>query len=585
MVDKHLSAALHLRDDCDDEAGHQFRLIEVSSTLVALLTSAVHDKDPRMTLSEIYQIITTTGAPEYLDPLNTLQPLLTCDDGTARDIISVIAQYSSAKEVVMAAQEALERLERSLEPDSEEDDDEVKGQREDTKHNLALSQIIVLIDTYASAIPRITLRQKSAADTLRPLCKELGTLVGLVTSNSTRSQGLALLSSILTFVEEVGQWTDAVDREKPDDLKAFVPTWASESAYRLKTIKKILNDLLDHSLLACERFIKANIAQRTLEECYPRLALRSRITSNWQEGAESMSKLLVRGFSCNHTRSNNSLQDVCDTLGLSVPSSPCSTTHLVISAHRPPADINSELLLSYLLPMLITSFQTNTFLDESLAVLVKALHDQEKGRDLPHDITLPLSGLLPSIASVHPDPAIRHQAFRVLSLLLSLCDPQLRFQHLVELTRDSEFPQMRVASVGLVKESLLNGLSLPRHDQNPLLGPLFLRTFGPILFRPDPPDLFGSALTLKDFQETHEPGRLVECLSLFYVLLLRDERNLTGIRDKDVIKSIDHNLLAPLRRNLAQWMDDPSISKDLHDITGVVPLQISLERIDAALAS
>lgn len=50
----------------------------------------------------------------------------------------------------MAAQEALERLERSLEPDSEEDDDEVKGQREDTKHNLALSQIIVLIDTYAS---------------------------------------------------------------------------------------------------------------------------------------------------------------------------------------------------------------------------------------------------------------------------------------------------------------------------------------------------------------------------------------------------------------------------------------------------
>lgn len=178
--------------------------------------------------------------------------------------------------------------------------------------------------------------------------------------------------------------------------------------------------------------------------------------------------------------------------------------------------------------MLITSFQTNTFLDESLAVLVRALHSQPKGRDLPHDIIMPLCGILPPLASAHPDPAIRHQAFRVISLLLSSCDSQLRFQHLVELTRDSEFPQMRVASVGLVKESLLQALSLPSQGHNPLLSPLFLRTFGPILFRPDPPDLFASKLTLKDFRDTHELGRLVECLSLLYVLWVRDEQNVVG---------------------------------------------------------
>ncbi|KAH9477682.1 hypothetical protein JR316_0009908 [Psilocybe cubensis] len=546
MIDKHLAAVLQLPEDCEEE--------EASSALVALITSAVHDKDPRSTLSDLHKIISSTDAPKYLDPLNTLPHLLSSKDVAAKDIISVIGHYCSAKEVVMAVQEALERLEYSLDVESEHEEGHDITQRQgDSKYDLTLNQFIILIDTYTSAIPRLTLRRKSAADTLRPMCKELGSLIGSVTSKATRVQGLSVLSSIFSLVKEIGRWSDTLGQEKLDDLNAC---------------KTIVNNLLDRSLLACERFIKANIAQRTLEECHPRLSKLSRTNVDWQEGAQIMSKFL----------------ETYNSLGISSTTSQCTTSHLVASAYQPP-DIAAERLLSLLLPVLITSLQTNTFLDESLAVLVKALHEQPRGRDLPHDITMPLFGLLPSLASAHPDPAVRHQAFRVLSLLLSLSDPQLKFQHLVELTRDSEFPQMRVASVGLVKESLLQALSFPGHGQNPFLSPLFLRTFGPIIFRPDPPDLFASKLTLKGFRDTHEPARLVECLSLFYVLLLRDDKNLTGIRDKDIIKSIDHNLLAPLRRNLTQWMDDPSISKDLHDITGVVPLQISLERIDTALVS
>ena len=87
---------------------------------------------------------------------------------------------------------------------------------------------------------------------------------------------------------------------------------------------------------------------------------------------------------------------------------------------------------------------------------------------------------------------------------------------------------MRVASVGLVKEALLQAFTRPDAKDNVFLSPLFLRTFGPILFRPDPPDLLSSALALKDFQETHEPARLVECLSLYYVLVQRDELNLVS---------------------------------------------------------
>ena len=181
--------------------------------------------------------------------------------------------------------------------------------------------------------------------------------------------------------------------------------------------------------------------------------------------------------------------------------------------------------------MVISSIQSNAFLDETLAVLIRNLHairTNDSTTSLSHEITLPLCGILPSVASAHPDPIVRYQTFRVLSLLLASGNPQLRFQHLVEYTRDSEYPQMRVASVGLVKEALLQAFTRPDGKDNVFLSPLFLRTFGPILFRPDPPDLLSSALALKDFQETHEPARLVECLSLYYVLVQRDERNLVG---------------------------------------------------------
>ncbi len=81
---------------------------------------------------------------------------------------------------------------------------------------------------------------------------------------------------------------------------------------------------------------------------------------------------------------------------------------------------------------------------------------------------------------------------------------------------------MRVASVGLVKDTLVKSLSNPNRKDDPFCSPLFLRSFGPVLFCSD---LLSEALTLDEFQETTEPGRLVECLSLYYILLQRDEQN------------------------------------------------------------
>ncbi|EDQ98648.1 uncharacterized protein LACBIDRAFT_298363 [Laccaria bicolor S238N-H82] len=200
-------------------------------------------------------------------------------------------------------------------------------------------------------------------------------------------------------------------------------------------------------------------------------------------------------------------------------------------------------------------------------------------------ITPKSATILPTLASAHPDPLVRHQAFRIISSLLTLTQPDLRIQLLTDLTGDSQLPQMRIAAVGLVKEAIIESISSTK--PNPFASPLFLRVFGPILFRPSPPDLFSGSkeLSLSSFQESSEPQRLVECLALYYILLQHDHQNLTGVHDKDVLSSVESSLLEPLRSILAKWMSHPSVSgSHMHAIMPLVSLQMGLERVDAAIA-
>lgn len=179
-----------------------------------------------------------------------------------------------------------------------------------------------------------------------------------------------------------------------------------------------------------------------------------------------------------------------------------------------------------MLPILVASIQTNHTLDEALSLLLQFLHSSHfpAGQQLSPDISGPLCALLPTLASAHPDGDIRHQTFRILSRILTLTPPELRLQILKDLTTDTEFPQMRVAAVGLVKEASLESLS--REDRpNVFSSPIFLQVFGPILLRPDPVDLFRPDLSLREIEDSSEPSRLVECLSLYYILLLRDNLN------------------------------------------------------------
>ena len=78
------------------------------------------------------------------DPLNSIPLLLPCNNPAARDIISLIGECGPAKEIVMTVQEAVERLEHSLEREEEEEEPESTS---------PIDQLLILIDLYASGEP------------------------------------------------------------------------------------------------------------------------------------------------------------------------------------------------------------------------------------------------------------------------------------------------------------------------------------------------------------------------------------------------------------------------------------------------
>ena len=183
------------------------------------------------------------------------------------------------------------------------------------------------------------------------------------------------------------------------------------------------------------------------------------------------------------------------------------------------------MVLSGILGPVLASIQTNTALDESLSILLKTLTDANKcpKQELAADIIIPLFTVLPTLASSHSDPNVRMQVFRIISLLLSLAPSPLRLQILRDLTSDPDLPQMCVAAIELLKEAVLEALSL--NVPNVFASYTFLQTFGPVLFCPRPSNFLSLRLSMDDLRDSQELPRLVQCLSLYYVLLLRDKQN------------------------------------------------------------
>ena len=82
---------------------------------------------------------------------------------------------------------------------------------------------------------------------------------------------------------------------------------------------------------------------------------------------------------------------------------------------------------------------------------------------------------------------------------------------------------MRVAAVGLLKDAVLQALS--SEEKNPIASPVLFETLAGRLFKFDA----SSMSELKELLENGEAKRLVETLSFYYVLSVRDVDNRVSI--------------------------------------------------------
>ncbi|KAH9926692.1 uncharacterized protein B0H18DRAFT_1005143 [Fomitopsis serialis] len=457
--------------------------------------------------------------------------LIPCPENGADEFIRLISRECSAKEAIMATQEILEHLEMDQESDEAADDE-----------LWLVRQLVRVLAVYSLAIPRLPRRKKSPAQQIQPLLAELQSVMSGSMHSAGGSIGRKVLDSTRQFMEEITRWVNL-------DVRI--------DAEERKDIADVLLPFVISTLELCSNSTNGSLAQHAFELQYPRLVIPSR------DKDATVEEDII-----------GAIWAAMTTVGLTVQN--CITQPslgtLMLLAHSPNYTFNTQVLTSFF-PVILMSLQANMALDEVLSVLINAivpLVSQAPRYEFPPDLIVPLAHVLPPLASVHPDPGIRHYTFRVLSAALALSTSAVRVQLLQGLLTDSDSsPQMRIAAIGLVKEALLEALATPpgsaETQRNMFASPAFLKAFGPIILRPDPPDLFtpGNTLEPDEFLDTKEPLRLVECLSLYYVLLLRDVRNRTGIRDKDNLRNAVRTLVDPLKAQLSRWADD-SATADGH---------------------
>lgn len=348
-----------------------------------------------------------------------------------------------------------------------------------------------------------------------------------------------------------------------------VSDWSRENAaeHNLKECEKVLSNTLECVLVMFEHCTKSYLAQRSFELLFPRFTIQSVVPSSWKVGSNAVSDVIAayRELDVTFSRAN---------------STP-STASMIIFAHTEieattPSDVCE------MMPIIVSSIQTGCALDEALAILLHGLKPRDviSRREHSEQIIHPLFAVLPTLSSVHPDPLVRHQAFRILTLVVSSANPLLRVRFLKDLAENSQFPQMRVAAIELIKEAALDGLAAT--SPNLFASPTFVNVFGPIIFRPYPPSLFSDGhLSLDSFRQSMEPARLVACLGLYYILLQRDTANLTHIRDNDMLHQVQATLLRPLKTMLEYW--SKSTQSDVNNMIPFVSLQMILERVNEVM--
>ncbi|RPD78958.1 hypothetical protein L226DRAFT_455708 [Lentinus tigrinus ALCF2SS1-7] len=515
---------------------------DLGIALTSLITTAVHDNEPQRPLKDIVEAVKKSQCASSLEPLTIIPVVIGCPDASAQDLLGLISTDCSAKEVVMAVEEVMESLDQRLQMHDE--DDEESADRPSLPR-----EIVRLIHMYENAIPRLPRWKKSPSEAVETRLAELESVISLVSHDVSKAEASVIMMAVASLTSALQEGAD-------------------------EKTKELLRHLVEETISAFANCIRDGIAKKAFAHNFSRLVVPQDDSSSSSSDTGFLTStwiaLRALGVDAHYYQSRPSL----------VP--------LVLLAHDSTYTFSSETLTAFF-PIVLSCIQSNIAIDEVLSILLTSLaplHAQTPRPELSVDLIIPLVHLLPHLASNHSDPEVRHYTYRVLSLVLGLSPSPVRFRLLHDLLGDKDVsPHMRIAAVGLLKEAVLEGLAA-KH-KNMFASPLLLSTFGPIVLRPDPPDLFDT-ISLDDFLDSAEPLRMVESLSFYYVLLLRDAQSQTGIREEGSRNVVQRELLRPLRRRLEAWQKDLAAHAQGEDHEHDRAMQLGildmwLERVQGAL--
>ncbi|KAJ3902767.1 hypothetical protein F5879DRAFT_1040978 [Lentinula edodes] len=470
----------------------------------------------------VEELKTRQDQDEVLDPLTLLAHLVPSPDAGADALLEVIRERCSPKEVIVACEELLEAL---------------RGRVEE------------VITT-----PRAS-RKRKVSNMIHSFAPDLALVIRMVCESDAENTESAsdLLSGCTDLVEGI------------------ILCFDDESH------KHILLPFLISTTTSLSPFIPCSLSHHVFARCFPRLSTSVAL----EKGSEVMQRLV--GV---YTRLGGRWDD-----------------SFVLWAHAVVMGLDQEHRHA---PVILAAIRGDTFLDEALAVLLVFFSSSHSPHPPPPpSYSEPLLTLLPALASAHPDPFIRLCAFRLLSLVLRAVPGFIQVQVLVDLLSGDQQHQhqhqqhhhhphhqnnnnnnnphskmLRVAAVGLVKDLVLDALSIPGGN-NILASPAFVLSLAPVLFTPPelvldpsfsmdtiPPN--DSVLDPTSPNDTVPPNdtdealeveltRLGHVLALYYALEKTDVANRTGIRDPDNRANIERTLVAPIRSAVSRWALQPDI--------------------------
>ena len=188
-----------------------------------------------------------------------------------------------------------------------------------------------------------------------------------------------------------------------------------------------MKNLLDQTLTAYTHCIRSSAAQRTFEQCFPRLTIKNSVGAGWEEGEKVTLEAPVCAVSIILASTDQNDRTRIPFLGgHSKKPHQHQQRPLWLSWHiiKPVFQTQITTLRSSspsLFPLIkLTPPSTNAY--RFCSKFLHRIRAPYASSPLIHspEIVTPLCAILPTIASAHPDPAVRQQTFRTISSLLTL---------------------------------------------------------------------------------------------------------------------------------------------------------------------